>query len=170
MLPRLLLLFILVPLVEVALLVVVDRAIGLPATIATIFLTGVLGAALTRREGLRTLATYREAVAAGRLPSRELIEGVLILLAGAVLLTPGLLTDAVGFSLLVPRIRRWVASAVGERATQHVRSRAERFRQSLWESAGATQPPQGDVIDVDFDRVHAARLENSKPTTAAPDA
>ncbi len=103
---RLLLLFTTVPLVELALLLWIGARIGVGPTIALILVTGVAGASLARHQGLATWRRFQAALAAGRLPGDELLEGLLILVAGALLLTPGVLTDAVGFLLLVPPARR----------------------------------------------------------------
>ena len=105
---RLFLVFVIVPLVELYLLIQVGEVIGAPATIGLVIATALLGAALARREGLRTFLAIQETVAAGRLPTDDLIEGVMILLAGLLLLTPGFLTDAIGFLVLIPPTRRWL--------------------------------------------------------------
>lgn len=122
---RLALLFITVPLAELALLVWVGRWMGILPTVALVVTTGILGAALARHQGLAALAGFRAALDAGQLPHRELAEGVLILVAGAVLLTPGLLTDIAGFLLLVPPVRRWtrdrLLNAIGRRWKTPVR-------------------------------------------------
>ena len=96
------------PLIELALLLQVHGAIGLEATLALVLLTGTTGAALARWQGLKTFARVRESMAQGRLPGQALFDGALILFAGALLVTPGVLTDAVGFALLVPAVRRLV--------------------------------------------------------------
>ena len=103
---RLFLLFLLVPLVELYLLIQVGKVIGAPATIGLVIATAFLGANLARREGLRTYIAIQQNVAAGRLPTDDLIEGVMIFVAGLVLLTPGFLTDALGFLILIPATRR----------------------------------------------------------------
>ena len=125
MLARLALLFVTVPLAELALLVWVGRQVGLLPTVVLVVVTGIAGAALARWQGLATLARFRAALDAGQLPHRELVDGVLILVAGAVLLTPGLLTDLAGFLLLVPpvrrRVRERVVAAIGRRWTVPVR-------------------------------------------------
>lgn len=105
MFAKLLLLFITVPLVEFFLLMKIGMRIGIVPTIATIFITGIIGAWLTRVQGLRTLRRFQKATQEGRLPHEEVMDGVLILVAGAVLLTPGFLTDAIGFLLLAPPVR-----------------------------------------------------------------
>ncbi len=109
MLARLLLLFITVPLIEFYLLVQLGDRIGLAATVALVVTTGILGASLARQQGLATWKRFQQESAAGRPPGRTLLDGLLILIAGAVLLTPGLLTDLTGFALLVPPIRSRLA-------------------------------------------------------------
>lgn len=110
---RLLILFITVPFLELVLLFRVGSRIGPGPTLAIIVLTGILGAALTRSQGLRALRRYQQALAEHRLPHAEVLDGLMILVAGAVLLTPGFLTDAVGFLLLVPSVRAAVRRRLG---------------------------------------------------------
>ena len=102
---RLLLLFITIPVIELALFLTVGEWIGLPITLVIVVITGFLGAWLTKKQGLKVLRGYRQSLSEGRLPHQEVIEGLLILVAGAVLLTPGFLTDAIGFLLLTPPVR-----------------------------------------------------------------
>jgi UPF0716 protein FxsA len=144
MLGRLALLFILVPAAELALLYWLAGRIGLAAEIALIVATGVAGAALTRYQGAATLRRFRADAAGGRLPADAAIDGVLILVAGAFLLTPGLLTDVAGFSLLVPGLRRGVKKAVSGYLRGRVTMTAADF-----------VPPQArpDVVVVEANRV-----------------
>ena len=115
MLGPLILLFVTVPLVELWLLIWVGGQLGTMATVALVIGTGILGATLARYEGLATLRRFQSRLAAGQLPHQDIIDGLLILMAGAVLLTPGLLTDTVGFLLLVPPVRGVVSRALGKR-------------------------------------------------------
>jgi UPF0716 protein FxsA len=103
-------LFILVPLVELYLLIELGSRIGVAATIAIVVVTGLIGAWLARSQGLRALNEVRSSLAVGEMPAEAIMDGLLILVAGAVLLTPGLLTDALGFFLLIPRGRRTMRS------------------------------------------------------------
>lgn len=105
MLARLLFLFVLVPFVELVILLRVGAVLHVGPTLGLIVLTGVIGAALARRQGVRTLQRINAELSAGRMPTSELADGALILLAGAVLITPGFLTDAFGLALLVPAFR-----------------------------------------------------------------
>lgn len=115
MLGRLALLFIVIPLLELAVLIQVGQVVGLPATILLVLATGVAGAALARREGLRTLTALQGELARGALPGQSLMDGLAILVGGAFLLTPGILTDVAGFLLLLPPTRRWVQRRVRKR-------------------------------------------------------
>ncbi|MEE4270061.1 MAG: FxsA family protein [Thermoanaerobaculales bacterium] len=111
---RLLVLFTVVPLIELGLLIQLGRVIGLAPTIAIVLLTGFAGAALARWQGLATLRRVQADMAEGRVPGEALVDGLLILVAGAVLLTPGLLTDLAGFLLLIPPTRAAVRRALVE--------------------------------------------------------
>ena len=112
---RLLLLFIVMPLVELALLFYIAHYIGGWETFALVILTGTLGAILARREGTRCWYNIQQKLAAGQAPTAELIEGPLILLAGAFLITPGVITDCAGLLLLLPPIRKTVARRIATR-------------------------------------------------------
>lgn len=123
MFPKLLLLFILVPIIELYLLVQVGSVLGAGTTILLVIATGVAGAWLARTEGFNTMMKVRESVNLGKMPADELVEGLLILVAGLMLLTPGLLTDAAGLVLLFPpsrrRIARWLRKEFGEAVRVH---------------------------------------------------
>ena len=105
---KLLILFIAIPLLELALLIKIGTLIGTFNTVLLILITGILGAALTKQQGLGVITRIREDMALGRVPSDELFNGVCILVGGFLLLTPGLLTDAFGFSLLIPSARQGI--------------------------------------------------------------
>jgi len=142
MLARLALLFVLVPLLELALLVRIGQVVGLLPTVALVVLTGVLGAALARAEGLRTLLSVQRELAAGRLPGAALLDGLAILVGGALLLTPGLLTDVVGFALLIPPSRRWLRGRV--RSWLEGRLRSGELRVAFFGPGGWTYRGPGD--------------------------
>lgn len=127
MFARLALLFVVVPLLELALLVQVGRWVGLWPTLLLVFATGVTGAALARIQGLKTLASFRAELAAGRLPSGPLMDGLAVLVGAAFLLTPGLLTDVAGFALLIPVTRRGIRSMVTARIRSMQGEGAVRF-------------------------------------------
>ncbi|MEJ8574966.1 FxsA family protein [Microbaculum marinum] len=114
-------LFVGVPVAEIALFVLVGGEIGVLATIAIVILTAVAGAALVRHQGIETAMRARRDMESNRIPAGALTEGLAILVAGVLLLTPGFLTDAIGFALLVPPVRRslikWVGAWLAARVT-----------------------------------------------------
>ena len=122
----LLLLLTTVPIVELIILFRIADRFQWGPTIALVLLTGILGAWLARREGLKTLNRIQTDLARGVPPTGAMVDGLLILIAGAVLITPGILTDVLGFALLIPpcrtRIRRRLAEAFKKRVTIHHQS------------------------------------------------
>jgi len=138
----LLLLFILLPLGDLALLIKVGTYLHVGPTIALVLLTGLLGATLARAQGLATVAKIKRELASGRMPTDQLIEGAMILLAAAVLITPGFITDLIGLLLLVPPFRR----AARRRLTRYFESRiatGQVYVGSILESEEPKDP--GDV-------------------------
>ena len=109
---KLFLAFTTIPLVEIYLLIHIGSVFGVFTSIALVFFTGLLGAYLARIQGIKTLFKIQESIKEGRMPSGELLEALLIVAAGIVLLTPGFLTDTIGFLLLLPNIREIVKSWV----------------------------------------------------------
>lgn len=114
-------LFITLPLLELALLLRLGEAIGFLQSMAVVVGTGIVGAALARREGLKVILKIREDLSAGIEPSQSIMDGLCVLAAGLMLITPGIITDAFGFALLVPPIRaafrRLILKAFAKRIT-----------------------------------------------------
>ena len=100
------LLFLAIPMVEIYFLIKVGGVIGALPTIALVVLTALLGAMLLRLQGISTLNKARVMMEQGQVPAVEMMEGVLLVLSGALLLTPGFVTDAVGFAFLIPPLRQ----------------------------------------------------------------
>jgi UPF0716 protein FxsA len=120
---RLLLLFVVVPVTELILLVEIGQRVGTFTTLGLILGTGVVGASLARQQGSSTFARLRSELAEGRSPAGSIIDGVLILVAAALLVTPGILTDAVGFLVLVPACRQLVQRYLKGRFERAIRTR-----------------------------------------------
>lgn len=112
MLFKLILAFALIPVVELALFIKIGGFIGIANTIAIVLFTAIAGAALTRRQGLETMRRVQARLNQGEMPAEELIDALLIFVAGVLLLTPGFLTDLMGLLLLVPfarlHFKRWL--------------------------------------------------------------
>jgi UPF0716 protein FxsA len=104
-----LLVFIIVPVIEMFILIRVGSMIGALPTIALVVLTATVGVWLLKREGLATLARLQGKMANGEIPGKELLEGVMLIIGGALLLTPGFVTDAIGFVCLLPGLRQPLA-------------------------------------------------------------
>jgi UPF0716 protein FxsA len=118
---RLLLLFIALPAAELALLIEIGQRIGTPLTLGLIVLTGVAGAGLARSQGLRVLADVQTRLARGEMPADSLVDGLMILIASALLVTPGVLTDVFGFLCLIPAFRAVVKRQAMRRFERAVR-------------------------------------------------
>ena len=101
-----LVIFIGVPLMEIILFIKIGAYIGLWSTLAIVLITAIIGTTLIRRQGLQTLNRAQHEMQSQRLPVQELFEGICLIISGALLLTPGFLTDMFGFMLLVPPLRR----------------------------------------------------------------
>ena len=112
MLPALLLLFIVVPLAELYVIWQVGDWLGILPTLALLLLDSVLGGVLMRSQGRAAWRRFNAALSRGRPPAREVVDGALVILGGALLLTPGFLTDALGLALLIPPSRALVRRAL----------------------------------------------------------
>ncbi len=147
-------LFLSVPLIEIALFIQVGGAIGLFPTLGIVVLTAIIGTYLVRREGARALADLRRSMAELGDPSAPLAHGAMILFAGALLLTPGFFTDAVGFALLVPKVRVAVMKYVKARV------KVQTFQ---YGTAAEPRPASNDVIDGEFSEAPAEHTPTHRP-------
>ncbi len=128
MLIKLILLFTIVPFIELTLLIEIGSYIGTLNTIIIVIVTGIIGAFMARIAGLTVFLKIQENLREGIFPSDELFDGVLILISGAFLLTPGLLTDALGFFLLIPFGRQVVKGWLKE----IIKTRIDRNEITYW--------------------------------------
>ncbi len=115
-------LFILLPILEMWLLIEVGGVIGALPTIALVLLTAVIGAALLKQQGLHTFMRAQQRLNTGELPATEILEGLFLAVGGALLLTPGFITDAIGFSCLLPSWRRAVIAGMMRRGVIRMQS------------------------------------------------
>jgi len=122
------LLFLVVPIVEIYLLIQVGSVIGALPTIALVVLTAVIGSAMLRHQGISVLRRAQQNIDQGILPARELLDGVFLVVGGALLLTPGFVTDAIGFMCLLPVSRAWMIS----RAMRRLQDGQARVAQAGW--------------------------------------
>ena len=148
LLGRLALLFIVIPIVELVLLVELGRRIGLLSTVALVIITGITGATMARLEGLRVFFQFQLEMASGRLPGQAMLDGASVLVGGAFLLTPGVLTDLLGFSLLFPLSRRWIQRRLKERLERQIADGSIRVvAMGPGMGFGGATPEQGPGLD-----------------------
>jgi UPF0716 protein FxsA len=154
---RLALFFVVVPVLELVLLIELGQVVGLWPTLAVVLGTGLLGAAMARAEGLRVLYRFQSELASGQLPGQALLDGIAVLLGGAFLLTPGILTDLTGFALLFPPTRRWIQRNVRRRLERGLAEGTIRVATMgpggfAWSGDDASlDPTKGIVVDVEDD-------------------
>lgn len=109
------LLLLAVPLVEIAAFIVIGGQVGVATTLILILVTAIIGTMLLRRQGLAIVLQIRQELEANRIPARQLADGAMIAVAGILLLTPGFVTDSIGFALFVPAFRSLVWRQIGKR-------------------------------------------------------
>jgi len=139
MFPVILFLFLLIPLIEIYVLIQVGSVIGAGWTIALVVLTAVIGVQLLRQQGLSTMMRAQNKLNSGEVPALEMLEGLALLIAGALLLTPGFFTDAIGFALLLPPTRRALIKTLGQKWVVQMQSRHP--------AAQGASPAAGETID-----------------------
>ncbi len=141
--------FIAVPLIEIGLFIQVGGAIGLWPTLFVVVATAVAGTALLRHQGLDALARLQSSMEKGEAPLEPVFDGFCLLAAGALLLTPGFFTDAVGFALFVPALRRALRSLLAQRVQMHAHTHYEAHHSTHGEM-------HGDIIDGEWHDVSDA--------------
>ena len=139
-------LFLIVPIVEIYLIVQVGQAIGALPTIALLLIESAIGAWLVKREGVRAWSALKATVGTGRLPSRELADAALVLVGGTLLLTPGFVTDVFGFFLILPVTRPIARRALGWFAARRASALVARRVPQTRTSRGRTRTVPGEVV------------------------
>jgi UPF0716 protein FxsA len=147
MLLPLVLLFIVVPIAELAVLIQVGQEIGVWWTIAILIADAVLGSILMRAQGRVAWRRFNEAMAAARVPTREVLDGALVMFGGLLMLTPGFITDILGFVLLIPPTRAVVRTVLARRLTQRMVVSMSRPR------ARPDDVVDGTAVDIENDRL-----------------
>jgi len=158
------LLFIIVPIIEITVLMQVGEVLGVWPTIAIVIISAWLGAKYVRQQGLSTLQSVQNKMAEGQMPSEEITSGLMLLIAGVLLVTPGFVTDIFGLSLLIPNVRRAIANYVQKHIKVNQFSANTSFEQNFQQGNvydnEYTQPTestpishhQGETIEGDFER------------------
>jgi UPF0716 protein FxsA len=149
MLP-LVLLFIVVPLAELFVIIQVGELIGVWWTIALLLADSLLGSLLMRSQGRTAWRRFNDAVQGGRVPAREVLDGTLVIFGGALLLTPGFITDVFGLAFLLPPTRAVIRRLL-------VRRFGRRMEVSMRRPRGGDYDVEGTAVDVDADRLRPGR-------------
>ncbi|WP_439135015.1 FxsA family protein [Pseudomaricurvus sp.] len=152
-----LLLFIVVPVVEMWVLIQVGAEIGALPTIALVLLTAMIGLALLRKQGASALLRANQRMESGQLPAEEMVEGIFLAVGGALLLTPGFVTDALGFACLIPGLRQWLIGKALKKVIFRATSSAGFTSHSAFgeQAQGGKKDSSGDVIEGEFRRQDA---------------
>jgi UPF0716 protein FxsA len=150
---KLLLLFTVVPIVELYLLISIGQLLGAVPTLAIVLVTGLIGAGLAKHEGIRVLRTWQGALARGEVPQEGVVSSLLVLVGGVLLVTPGVLSDIVGLALLIPGTRRAVARMIQRRVQERFEIHTvHSLGAQMFTGAGAASSPE-QVIDLPTDDV-----------------
>lgn len=149
---RFFLLVLVLSLSELYLLIYVAEHTTLLTTLALCVLTGVVGGAMVRAQGLRTLANIQRSLARGQVPAQDIVSGLILLMIGTLFLTPGFLTDTLAFMILIPPVRKVVAGFLVGYFKRRIRFSKVGFGKKA-ASSGNTFEPEGTVIEVDAEVV-----------------
>ncbi len=158
MLLKLILLFTLVPFAELALLLWLSDVTSLGVTLSLVVITGIVGAWLARMQGFQTWMKIQQQLSRGEAPAGSLVDALLIFVAGALLLTPGILTDVVGFSLLIPPIRSVIKSRLAARFRSSMVMQTHGSNTAYWSSTPNPQNRQNEQI-IEVDAIHKSETE-----------
>lgn len=156
-------LFIVIPIIEIAVLIQVGELLGLWPTIAIVIASAWLGAKYVRQQGLATMQSVQAKMAQGEMPSSEIVTGLMLLVAGVLLVTPGFVTDILGLSLLIPSVRQGIAAMVQKRIVVNQVAAGASFHQGNTYQHETQESPfpqdskpishhQGETLEGDFER------------------
>ena len=149
-------LFIIIPIIEIALLIQVSDVIGGFATIALVIVTAILGARMGKQQGMGALQNAQSQMAQGQMPAKELFTGICVIIAGVLLLTPGIMTDVFGLLLLTPSIRNKLAAGLASQATVRMSTGAQQGSSAFTQHPHSQQEQQHvnkpTTIDGEYER------------------
>lgn len=145
--PTFLVLFLVIPILEVFVLIKAGDVIGVWPTIFLVIATAVIGAGLLRQQGLSVLTRFQQNMGQGKIPAQEMVEGIILAVGGALLMTPGFVTDTIGFLCLLPFSRQFIAKKIIERSTLQMKAQMGGFSQSPY------QQQDEDIIEGEYSEV-----------------
>ncbi|WP_293269054.1 FxsA family protein [Neptunomonas sp.] len=161
--PILFLLFILIPIIEITVLINVGQIIGTWYTVGLVLMSAFIGVNMLRYQGLSTLARAQQRIKTGEMPAQEMVEGLVLAVGGALLITPGFVTDIIGFCCLIPMTRQAFVKGLMKRfkvasmSNQQSFGQTDTFDEPKFDKNSSfkdpSKPPrQGDIIDGEFRR------------------
>jgi len=153
------LIFVIVPILELAVIIQIGSAIGVLPTIAILIADALLGAALMRSQSRATWQRFNVTLAEGRVPGREVMDGALVIFGGALMLTPGFITDILGLFLLLPPTRAVVRAVLVRRYGSRLVATAASGAQTRFFSFGTRPGPDDDVVDSSATDIDSRRPE-----------
>lgn len=163
--------FIGIPILEIAIFIEAGERFGVGPTIGTVILTAIAGTFLLRRQGLHVISRAREHLDKGELPVGEVFTGICLILAGALLITPGFVTDTIGLALFVPRLRTWLGVLAFQRLIRRKNNpvwiNGEEI--NLGSGRSRTSSNVGPVIDGEFDEVEPEVVHMPKAKSSEDD-
>ena len=148
-------LFIIIPIIEITVIMQVGALLGLWPTVAIVILSAWLGAKYVRQQGLATLQSVQSKMAQGEMPSGEIVTGLMLLVAGVLLVTPGFVTDIFGLSLLIPAVRKSIAAKAQKHINVKAAAHGSAFKQGQ-------QGQQGRTFDHSDDTFSTSKRSNSE--------
>ena len=155
-------LLLIVPIVEIATFILIGDKIGLWPTLGMIFVTALVGTFLLRIQGFQLLNRIKAETNSGKIPGRALGDGAMILVAGILLLTPGFVTDTIGFSLFIPFVRSAIWSFIASRITL-VMPGGTTFKDNEYQSNADRMHGDGPIIDLDEDEYRTGERDPDSP-------
>jgi len=163
--PIFIILFLVIPIVEIYILLEVGGIIGAFPTIILVVLTAVIGAGLLRQQGVSTLARFQQNMGQGKIPAQEMIEGVLLAVGGAFLMTPGFVTDTMGFLCLLPFSRKFIAQNIMKRSAGKMKAGVgAQMGGFTYQSYSEREPNDPNVVEGEF-----TEIEENPPVISSTD-
>ncbi|MFP4097787.1 MAG: FxsA family protein [Alphaproteobacteria bacterium] len=167
-----LLLFVVIPLIEIMIFMAVSNVIGLGTSLLMALFTAIIGGAIVRYQGIQTLMTAQGSMQKGILPSKELFDGLCLVAAGATLLTPGFLTDAIGFALLIPAVRDFARENLSRSGRFEVSGFSSQYADAHAQHENPNNGPYSDpydyqnssIIDGEYERIDEDSENKNKGT------
>lgn len=158
-------LFLVIPIIEIFFLIKVGEVIGVWWTILLVVLTAVIGAGLLRQQGLSTLARFQQNMGQGKLPAQEMVEGILLAVGGALLMTPGFVTDTFGFLCLMPFSRKFIAANIIKRSAVSMSAHMGGFSQGGNSSpfGSDSNTYEGEYTEVEDNPIVISPKDKNKP-------